>query len=502
MTMNANMFGIDRGRPAATKNRVASEIPAVDENPAVNDNPEAMDEVEKIAAAVLYEGYALWPYRRSAQKNQKRWTFGGVYPRAYSEAAGGDDPWLMQTECLVRGGAPIVRVKIRFLHVVERTVGRWDANGAMELVDELQVGRERYLAWDEAVEREIVINPLNLAAQSNPVHAAITVLEGGEETPIGAPGGDAAGEPVGVVRRHWRSLEGGVEVGSERVQEGLFRLTVRITNTTPWDGQDRQEVLRQTLVSTHTMLRVEDGEFVSLMDPPAGFEESAQACQNIKTWPVLAGAEGQKQLILSSPIILYDYPRVAPESQGDLFDGGEIDQLLFLNVLSLTDDEKEEMRASDPRTREILERCERMGPEDFMRLNGAIREFHTLSGPPGVVSGIGETRVSDGSACAPGAFEAFETLERPAPDEVIIQGRLVRKGTRVRLQPKPGGDILDIALAGKIAIVEAIDEDYEGGIHLSVTIEEDPGRELGQEKVLGHRFFFSPIEVEPLQQSQ
>ena len=85
------------------------------------------DAVEKIAAAVLYEGYVLWPYRRSAQKNQKRWTFGGVYPRAFSETAGTNDPWLMQTQCLVTGEEPTVEVKVRFLHVVERKVGRKDA---------------------------------------------------------------------------------------------------------------------------------------------------------------------------------------------------------------------------------------------------------------------------------------------------------------------------------------------------------------------------------------
>ena len=119
------------------------------------------DPVEKIAAAVLYEGYVLWPYRRSAQKNQRRWTFGGVYPRAYSEAEGGNDPWLMQTQCLVIGEKPTVEVKVRFLHVVERKVAKLRGAGTacrggfqtrpfqgvgegleerLEFVDELRVG--------------------------------------------------------------------------------------------------------------------------------------------------------------------------------------------------------------------------------------------------------------------------------------------------------------------------------------------------------------------------
>jgi hydrogenase maturation protease len=90
---------------------------------------------------------------------------------------------------------------------------------------------------------------------------------------------------------------------------------------------------------------------------------------------VLVGEPGERTTILSSPIILEDYPRVAPESPGDLFDGGEIDQLLTLNILSLTDEEKAEMRDSDPRAREILERTEALSDEELMRLHGAIREF-------------------------------------------------------------------------------------------------------------------------------
>ena len=116
-----------------------------------------MDEVEKIAAAVLYEGYVLWPYRRSAPKNQRRWIFGGVYPPAYSETSGGTDPWYTQTQCMVVGDAPSVAVQVRFLHIVARQVARRNADGALEPVDALQVGQERYLTWDEATERQVAL---------------------------------------------------------------------------------------------------------------------------------------------------------------------------------------------------------------------------------------------------------------------------------------------------------------------------------------------------------
>ena len=335
-----------------------------------------MDTAKKIAEAVLYEGYLLWPYRRSARKNQQRWTFGGVYPRAYSEARGEDDPWIMQTQCLVVGdGETTVEVKVRFLHVTERKVGRKDAEGTIEFVDELRVGGERYLSWDEATEREIAVGQFKLSELQSPERVRIDIPEGTREEPLTEP----TGEVVGALVRAWRTLRGTVEVRAEPMRAGTFiRVTVRITNTTPWAGEDRESTLKQTFVSTHTALEVEGGEFVSLIDPPEELREAAERWENLKTWPVLVGEEGERNMLLSSPIILYDYPQIAPESPGDLFDGTEIDQMLIMNVLNLTDEEKEEMRASDPRGREILERCESLSPEELMSLSGAIREFRML----------------------------------------------------------------------------------------------------------------------------
>lgn len=335
-----------------------------------------MDAVKKIAEAVLYEGYILWPYRRSAIKNRQRWTFGGVYPREYSEAGGGDDPWTMQTQCLVLGdGGTTIEAKVRFLHVVERKVAEKKDEG-LDPVDELRVGEERYLSWEEAVEREVALGPLALSDLEVPQRTGIDVPGGSSEEPLAEPGG----EVVGALVRGWRSLCGTVEVEAEPLRKGVFRVTVGISNTTPWEGEDREKTLKRTFVSAHTALTVEGGEFVSLTDPPEELRELARGCENVKTWPVLVGEEGDRSRLLSSPIILPDYPQVAPESPGDLFDGTEIDQLLILNIMTLTDEEKEEMRASDPRSREILERCESLSPEELMNLHGAIREFRMLGG--------------------------------------------------------------------------------------------------------------------------
>ena len=93
----------------------------------------------------------------------------------------------------------------------------------------------------------------------------------------------------------------------------------------------------------------------------------------------------------------------------------------------------------------------------------------------------------------------FQLLEEKTPIEhVEISGVKIKTGMRVRLRPRAGGDIFDLALAGQIAIVESIEQDYEDRVHLAVVLEDDPGQDLGMLRQPGHRFFFSPEEVEPL----
>jgi hypothetical protein len=292
-----------------------------------------MDAVRKIADAVLYEGYILWPYRRSALKNTHRFTFGGVTP---------DAP--MRTEVLLEAGPDhAVEVSVRFLQAVWRQP---HLDG--EPVDELTVDGERHLAWEEATERELSV-------------------EGPGRVPIAIPAG-LVEEPLSeaaCVVRSWCALEGEVAVDVRPLRTGLYRVCVEISSSTPDE--------RGTFSSTHTILRVRGGAFVSATDPPAQLRAEAEACRNEGTWPVLVGEPGDRHTMLSSRIILEDYPRIAPESPGDLFDGGEIDQLLTLNILGLTDDEKAEMRATDPRAREILDRTEALTPEELMRLHGMVR---------------------------------------------------------------------------------------------------------------------------------
>jgi hypothetical protein len=327
-----------------------------------------MDDLRRIADAVLYEGYVLWPYRRSAMKNQRRWTFGGVYPESHT-AVHPDDSSMMQTELLVEGGTETrLGVRVRFLHVIERQVARRGPDGR-EPVDVLEVDGERHVSWDEATEREFVAPAIALADTEFPTRVEIAIAAATETEPLG---------DAGAIVRSWRALSGELRILAVPVEDGLFRVSVRISNGTPFDGGGREDALRQTFCSTHTILRVEHGAFVSQTDPPERRRAAAEACENIGAWPVLVGAEGERETVLSSPIILPDYPEIAPESPGDLFDSGEIDQLLTLSILSMTDEEKAEMRVADPRAREILERTESLSHEELMRLNGAIRELGSL----------------------------------------------------------------------------------------------------------------------------
>jgi hypothetical protein len=308
----------------------------------------SVDLVRRIADAVLYEGYLLWPYSKSALKNQQRFTFGGVYPPAWEDRSS------MQAQVLLEGEPDAeVEVRVRFLHVVQRQVLKAGACAhALEPVEELLAGEERWVSWEEAVEREV--GP-----------GAIRV-----------PAGEALQRiPGGRIERSWRALEGEVALARKVLRPGLSRFTVRIDNTSAWTGATREDALRQTFCSTHIVLRARGGAWVSSTDPPAALRAEIEACRNVGTWPMLVGEQGDRGTMLAAPIILGDYPEIAPESPGDLFDSGEIDQMLVLNILAMTERERRDMRDSDPRAREILQRTEALSDEQIARLNGAVRDL-------------------------------------------------------------------------------------------------------------------------------
>jgi hydrogenase maturation protease len=230
----------------------------------------------------------------------------------------------------------------------------------------------------------------------------------------------------------------------------------------------------RTFASTHTILESDSGEFLSLIDPPEAYAEAASSCSNIGTWPVLVGdrEKGEAGTMLSSPIILYDYPEIAPESPGELFDATEIDEILTLRVLTMTDQEKWEMSQVDEHAREILNRTEALSEEDFWKMHGATRSKKFSSED---------------------FFNPNTRLE-----SVSVNGTDLMIGHRVRIRPKGRADVMDLALEGKIALIESIDQDAENRVYLALVLEEDPGKDLGMLRQPGHRFFYGSNEVEPL----
>jgi len=513
------------------------------------------DPVRRIADAVLYEGYVLYPYRASAAKNRVRFQFGVVAPRDYVEL-GGSESWQMQTECLVEpieasepgGPQPGPRLdlrfdlKVRFLQLQARAVEEAVApdagtEAAFRPVEFLELGGEPpggglVMSWDEGVERELEVDGIELAE-----------LAAGRKIPLEIPAGSEIEELRGLdgelrgrlVRRRW-AISALVRVSAETVSPGgspteetaevsgpaLLRLRVRIENRTPWPpgmgdmGLERDEALRRSLLSAHTLLRVSGGSFVSLLDPPAAAATAAAACANLHTWPVLVGAEGSRDLVLSSPIILYDYPALAPESPGELCDSTEIDEILTLRIMTLTEEEKRQARGTDERARRIVERADAIPAEVFERLHGAVRSLRGGSDPP-FAPPPEEPAGSAGSAgpggrpipAIPDELASWEEFLNPPgetpPEEasLTIGSTVVGRGSRVRLRPSRRADSMDLFLAGRVARVTGVYRDVEDESYVAVTLTDgsadgfpEDGGDLSSGP--GRFFYFFPDEIEPL----
>ncbi|AZG77103.1 hypothetical protein [Methylocystis rosea] len=444
-----------------------------------------LDSIRAIANAVLYEGYILYPYRPSSIKNRQRWTFGGVFPQAFDQQG---DASRMETQVLLRGGEQAaLNIHFRFLQVMTREVGQLatptrelpeEGEPALTRVPSLHVDGRELLAWEEAIEREIDLGPLRPAD----IQEVATVLpfhfEGAHEI---EPVRGADGCVAAVLIRTSHEIQGVVEARAEKLATDLWMLTIGIENVTPLSGAVRDERAAAQLrafASTHAILTVEDGAFVSLLDPPDDLRGTAAQCRNVGAFPVLVGGQDNSAM-LASPIILYDHPAIAPESPGDLFDGTEIDEILTLRILAMTDAEKREMACVDARARALLERTHALTAEDMARLHGVMRNHQ-----------------SQASQIEPPPMGGDH--EKPRLVSLLESGRSLCVGARVRLRPKSGGDIMDIALKDKIAVVEAIERDFEDRIHVAVTLIDDPGRDLGAAGFPGHRFFFSQEEIEPI----
>lgn len=460
----------------------------------------ALDTVAAVADAVLFEGYLLYPYRASAQKNRLRWQFGVLTPP-------GDDgePSSSRTECLLepRGGQrQALHVRVRFLQVRERRVH--DATGTR--VDGLTVAGTRHLTWEEGVPRQVDVTVSADELLAGVVRPFTLPAETTTET---------LGENEGTVLRESGELTGEIRVSATDLPGpyDVLRLRLDVTNTSPGgrDGDAREVTLRSSLIAAHAVLAVTGGAFLSVTDPPQWARPFTDECVNTGVWPVLAGPPERDDLLLSSPIILADHPELAPESTIDLFDGTENDEILTLRTMALTDAEKAEARATDPRAAEIIDAVDALPPEFLERLHGTIRSMGTAGRPtdfdiPTFTTPIGadspEARPPD---TVPWWNPAADASVDPDTDSVEVGGIPVAKGSSVILRPgcgpeqrgseHRGTDAQDAFLAGMRATVQAVVHDVDGAVHVAVSIDDDPAADLQQ---LSHgRFrYFHPDELE------
>ncbi len=443
-------------------------------------------QARKLADAVMYEGYLLYPYHQSAQKNRSRFQFGVLMPPAY-RTVDPSEPSASQTECLVECADDAqVLIAVRFLQLQRRRVLQVrPGSGRPSEVASLTVDGVEHTTWDEAIEREQQVRAEVGELLSGDLGLTLHVDAGESAQDIVV---ESTGRLAGRLVRSWSAIDGVIRLRAERLAGpyGGLRLGIRIENHTLPDAapRDRDDALGHALVAAHALIWVPGGKFLSMTDPPEWAAAAITACENVGTWPVLAGPPGRRDLVLSTPVILYDHAEVAPESAGDLFDATEIDEILTLRTLAMTDDEKRAARATDRRAGDLLDRLDDMPPEMFERLHGAIRYLRSAPAD------------DPASADTPWWDPGTDASVAPDSDQVLVRGVLVARGSRVRMLPGVrNADAQDLFLAGREATVQAVFHDVDGNVHVAVSPDDDPAADL--QRSHGRYLYFSADELEP-----
>jgi hypothetical protein len=400
-----------------------------------------LDQVRQLADALLYEGYLLYPYRASAQKNRSRFQFGVLMPSGYDDPS---ESAALHTECLVEARDDArLDLLLRFLRLRRQNAAGWDEAADIEITGTARIG--------DLVAGEVTV-PFHLPAD-----------------------GDAeshTAEVCGVLRAGARRLDGPYRV---------LRLWVRVENTSGGEFTGRERALPSALVSAHVLLSLGAGSFLSMVEPPEWAAPLIAECANDGVWPVLAGPDDS--VMLCSPIILYDHPVIAPESPADLYDSTEIDEILTLRTMVLTDAEKAAARATDPRAAALIDRVDTMSPDMMDKLHGAIRYLRPLAPPP--------------DPSVPWWDPGTDASVSPESDEVVVSGVAVKRGSTVRMRPgSRRADAQDFLLADRLAIVEAVIHDVDGNVHVAVTPSDDPDADI--QRGHGRFLYFAPDELEPV----
>lgn len=433
------------------------------------------ERVRAIADAVLYEGYLLYPYRATSGKNQSRWQFGVLGPPQAAERGLGEQDTLSAQLLMLPGPDAALTIVVRFLQLQHRAVQR-QVGGGFEPVGELTTPGRTWLAWDEAVECELSLGPFDEST-----------LATAQTLPIVVAGGSAIEDVDGgrLVRTR-EELRAELTVRCDP-DDGLRRISLSVRNIGAVTD-DKDTAIATSLIGTHLIAQLTDSAFVSLLEPPESAVDAVGRCRQHRCFPVLAGPPGDTDVVLVSPIILYDHPEIAEQSEGALFDSTEIDEILTLRVMTMTDDEKAQARATDPRAAQIIDRCDGMSPEALLNLHGVLRDPHAGSDLPGLIPEI------------PDGVDWWDPLAdnavAPGVDAILVDGVRVCRDSRVRLRPSRRADAQDMFFAGRTARVTSVHETVDGDQQIGVVLDDDPAADLHD--WYGRYLYFAPEEVEPL----
>jgi hypothetical protein len=378
------------------------------------------DALGQLVDSLLFEGYALYPYTPGATKNATPTPFGIVYPTAYAQSLSSTFDHL-ELRCELRAPPDaVLRAEVRFL----------------------VAGGERH----QAVERRLEL--------AGGMVGALAVEAADKQARIDPPGG--AGLVVGM------------QLSAEALDADRYEVALRVENrTVVRSGLDRAGALARSLLSTHPILRVTGGRFVSPLE---------RAYDSVNTFPVLATPTDDA--LVGAAFVLPDHPQIAPESRGSLFDSTEIEEALLLHVQVLSDAERAEIEQQDPAVREMIARAAAATPADIIALHGrlTVRDPQTdepPTEPPGLID---------------------PTLGEEVAD---VDGKTFRRGGKVVIRPAPDADIQARMLDGRTATIERILTAYDGQTHLGVTIDDDPGQDLMRET--GRLLYFFAPEVEVIE---
>jgi hypothetical protein len=400
------------------------------------------EQLEQLIDSLLYEGYALYPYTPGATKNATPTPFGIVYPPRYAATLSSTFDHV-ELRCVLAGPPhALLGAEVRFLAA---TGVRHEADAhRLQLTtaepggsgDRMTVGA--LAAAGQALERE-----QRIETRDEPLCLAIAL-------------------------------------SAHELQPDLYELALRVENRACADGLDRAGALARSLLSTHPIVRVSGARLLSPLEHP---------CASVNTFPVLASPADDA--VIGATIVLPDHPQIAPESRGGLFDSTEIEEALLLHVKVLTDDEREQIERYDPAVREMVARAAAATPQDILALHGRV----TLRDPEDaddVTLSAPRSRFTDAPPQEP------PDLADPTAGEehAEVDGVRFRRGGKVRIRPDADADLHARLLDGRTATVERIMVDYDGKVHLGVTIDGDPGQELMRES--GRLLFFFAPEVEVL----